>query len=198
MNPDPDKIRTLVQRFCEDGAYEPWRAFDHPQLGPVEIGGLDYLRTVRNPPTHLLAKECEVGHAMADRLRRAIPEVRASLEVEVLADGVTRVSLTLENVGFLPTSALQRGADISAAPECLARVSVGEGVALVDAPAERPFDHLQGGGNLRTTMASHAVYSALHASAHRARISWVVTGHGSLELTWHAGRAGTGALALEV
>ncbi|MFT5434009.1 MAG: hypothetical protein ACI9OJ_004721, partial [Myxococcota bacterium] len=62
-NPDPagffkkpewSKLKTMLGKFSEDpGAVEPWRAFDHPQLGPVEIGGIDYLRTVRNPPVSL-------------------------------------------------------------------------------------------------------------------------------------------------
>ena len=34
-----------------------WYPFEHPDLGPVELGGWDTFVTWRNPPYHLLEKE---------------------------------------------------------------------------------------------------------------------------------------------
>ena len=62
VQPDPEKIRGLVEHFSTiEDAVTPWRTFEHPQLGKVEIGGLDYMRTVRNPPVSVLAAECQRG-----------------------------------------------------------------------------------------------------------------------------------------
>ena len=42
--------------------FVPWYPFDHPQLGPVEIGGWDDMCTWANPPLGRLAAEVQ-GHA---------------------------------------------------------------------------------------------------------------------------------------
>ena len=42
-----------------------WEPFDHPQLGPVEIGGLDSKWCLQNPPPELLEAECEKNTAFA-------------------------------------------------------------------------------------------------------------------------------------
>ena len=41
-----------------DNGFREWRAFDHPQLGPVEVGGMVYIWSYRNPPGKLLEKVC--------------------------------------------------------------------------------------------------------------------------------------------
>jgi hypothetical protein len=49
-----------IARWADANApdlYCAWRAFDHPQLGAVELGGPNYFRLVTNPPEHLLRKE---------------------------------------------------------------------------------------------------------------------------------------------
>ncbi|MEZ4338718.1 MAG: M14 family zinc carboxypeptidase [Sandaracinaceae bacterium] len=41
VDPDVDLLGKMLDAFAkEPGALVPWRPFDHPQLGPVEIGGL--------------------------------------------------------------------------------------------------------------------------------------------------------------
>jgi len=84
--------------------YLPWKPFDHPQLGPVEIGGWDGAYCFRNPPPHLLEAEitplaewaiwhAATGPRLAER----------SLEVEVHGDHA-EIRLTVENQGWLPTN----------------------------------------------------------------------------------------------
>ena len=45
-NPDPDMV-SKVMNAAAKAAPIPWKNHEHPQLGPVEIGGFDYLRTIR-------------------------------------------------------------------------------------------------------------------------------------------------------
>jgi len=95
---------------------------DHTVAQAVEIGGIDYLRTVRNPPESLLARECERGLVMADRLRRALPKVELSTNVTALADGLCRVEIALENTGYLPTSSLHLAPKLGACPKVSVQV----------------------------------------------------------------------------
>ena len=200
LDPDYDKIRALVEAFEDQPeAVTPWRPFEHPQLGEVEIGGLDYLRTIRNPPEARLAGECDIGRRMADRLRRALPQVQAHLEVEPAGAGAWRVALVLENRGFLSTSGLARGQAVGAAPGVWASLEPGEGAALVGGPDLIELEHLPGWGNARVGAARHPVYAGLPGTSPRQLAQWVVTGQGQVTVRWSAGRGGAGqrVVALE-
>lgn len=42
-----------------------WTPFEHPQLGPIEIGGIDSKWVFQNPPPDLLAAETEKNTSFA-------------------------------------------------------------------------------------------------------------------------------------
>ena len=96
-----------------------WQAFEHPQLGKVEIGGWTHLYTFRNPPPR--------SFATTDKARNFLPETLHSnclftlrhamtapllnirqLEAERLADDLVKLSALVANEGFLPTHLTQR------------------------------------------------------------------------------------------
>ena len=192
MRPDPAKVRQMLAKFAEDPAnVEPWHPVDHPQLGEVLVGGIEYLRTVRNPPVARLADECEKAFQMAERARRALPEVRSFVEVMPLGGDAFHVRLILENEGFLPTSGLAHGAAIGASPGVSAHLHLSDAMTS-DHSLERELDHLDGWGNLRTGAARHPVYAGLPGRGHRQFVEWVVRGDGPIEIHWQAGRAGRG------
>lgn len=198
MRPPPEELRKMLRKFAEDTEnVAPWTAFDHPQLGTVEIGGLEYLRTIRNPPVRLLVKECEHAFTMAERARKALPRVDARVEVLAIGEGVHRVRLTLENRGFLPTCGLERGATVGASPAVTARLQLSDGLATEE-PRERQLEHLDGWGTTRTGAARNAVYAGLPGRGHRQFVEWLVRGTGSLEIAWRAGRGGRGIERLDV
>ena len=53
-----EKIFNWVLENVGEQGYRDWQAFDHPQLGPVEVGGMVYIWTYRNPPPTLLEDLC--------------------------------------------------------------------------------------------------------------------------------------------
>ncbi len=198
-DPDPDKIRTIIEAFSkEPGAVTPWKPFDHPQLGAVEIGGLDYLHTVRNPPTRLLAKECERGHTVADRLRKALPQVDASVDVLPCGTGAHRVRVCLENTGFLPTSSLEYGATIGAALPVSVDATTTDGLTLLEGASAQDIGHLDGWGSMRAGASINSFYSSLPARGHRGTASWLVEGSGTITIAWQAGRGGKGSLSVTI
>ncbi len=198
VKPDPAVVRGLVERFSKiEGAVTPWRPFDHPQLGPVEIGGLDYLRTIRNPPVAELAAECDRSFRVADRLRRALPRVSATAHISPLGEGLERIEVVLENSGFLATSGLAHGAGLSGTPPVSARLHVGEGVERVDGAAGQGLGHIDGWGGGRHS-GGHPIYPALPSNGHRAVARWIVRGSGPVRIEWRGGRGGHGALKVDV
>ncbi len=196
MRPEPEATQALIARFAQDPTLRrPWTPFEHPQRGPVELGGLEYLRTVRNPPEPLLAEECRRGFTIIDRVRRALPRVTAAATVEALAPDLWRRELILENHGFLPTSGLAHGARIGASPAVSATLIPGE-VQIVEGTAAQALQHLEGWGQSRVGATRNVIYPGLPALGHRARATWLLRGHGPVEIAWIAGRAGRGRLSV--
>lgn len=190
--PDADVVARTLAHFARDPAcVAPWRTFHHPQLGPVEIGGVDYLRTVRNPPVSLLAEECAKGARVADRLRAALPRVEARLSAR-RDGGVTVVELVLENLGFLGTSALRHAEALGTAPRATATLQVGPGVRVVEGALVRDLGHLDGWGAAQVADARHPLYPGLPERGHRAGARWVIAGEGDVAVRWDAGRGGAG------
>ena len=95
-----------------------WYAFEHPDLGPVELGGWDRW-TRSSPPHHLIAGEVERNVDWVLTFADKTPQV-AVLEVETrvgaIADGVVeatgartirtgwQIRATVANTGWMPTA----------------------------------------------------------------------------------------------
>lgn len=92
--------------------FKAWTPFDHPQLGAVEIGGLNSIWTYRNPPPALLPELCRhnvdfcVQHALAAP-RLAIDRVDCAPSGE----GVFKITASISNHGYLPTHLTQVALD---------------------------------------------------------------------------------------
>lgn len=86
-----------------DGGFVDWAPFDHPQLGPVEIGG--FVPGVRvNPPAELEDDLADEQAAFAAAVLDMLPNLSIDEPtVERVGNGVWRVGLTLRNAGTLPT-----------------------------------------------------------------------------------------------
>ena len=82
-----------------------WQPFDHPQLGPVEIGGWDDMCSWANPPLGRLAAEVQ-GHAdFAIHQALAAPELEIVHTRTVALGGDTwRIEVGVANTGWLPTT----------------------------------------------------------------------------------------------
>ena len=198
MDPDLETTREMLQVFAEeDDNVVDWETHDHPQLGEVEIGGLEYLRTIRNPPVDELEGECKKALKMAERARRALPRAEASVEVESVGDDTNKVRIVLENQGFLPTSGLHRGEDLSVTPEVSVQIETDDDLEI-DGARQQELDHMVGWGDLRVGRGRHPVYADLSAEGHRSFAEWTIRGEGTVEIEWLAGRAGRGAELVEL
>ena len=95
-----------------DGRYfSDWTAFDHPQLGAVEIGGWHSKFWGQNPPPEFLEEETAQQLHWILYLAEQGPLITVGDPVvTALGDGAFRVEATVTNTGFLPTSVTDRGA----------------------------------------------------------------------------------------
>lgn len=136
-----------VDQHSPSGFVE-WTAFDHPQLGSVEIGGWDSLNVWVNPPPSFLAAEIEGHGDVAIHQAMAAP----CLEIDHLrtlplsaaaGDGeqMFRVEAAISNTGWFATdvSAFARKASLTLA--CEATLA---GARVVGGTARVEFGQLEG------------------------------------------------------
>ena len=90
------------------GSYVGWCAFDHPQLGKVEIGGPDMFHIWTNAPSSLLRAEVAAHADVAIYQAMASPRLEIKLaEATSLGGDVWKVRLGVANTGWLPTTVTQ-------------------------------------------------------------------------------------------
>jgi hypothetical protein len=154
-----------------------WYPFDHPQLGPVELGGWNQLHSWTNPPPHLLLAEVDAhaDFAVAQALAAPCVEIRHTA-VDLVGDDTWRVTIGIANTGWLPTVVSDHAKTHDLVRPIVAEVLPGPRVEVIDGPARRTLGQLAG--------ASHARFTdATRGTPDRATTSWLVRAAAGTEVT---------------
>jgi hypothetical protein len=104
-----DTDARLTDWFESEGVngFVDWTAFEHPQLGDVEIGGFRPYAT-SNPPAAGIVELGAIHAQFALYLSTLFPRVGiASTAVTNHGGGVFRIEAEIENTGYLPTASAQ-------------------------------------------------------------------------------------------
>jgi hypothetical protein len=127
--------------------FQPWKGVRHPQIGEVEVGGVDRRVGLFNPPYEELPAICAQQTALMLRVAALLPRLVISrVEVAPIRENVTRVSVTVENRGYLPTYGMRSGLGRPFNEGAYADVSC-EGCTLEQPLRTRlPVGHLEGWG----------------------------------------------------
>jgi hypothetical protein len=188
---DELKLYAWVQEHVPDG-YVDWYAYDHPQLGPVELGGWHQAAVFRNPPPHLLEAEVAPHSELAvwQALVSPLLAVRAT-GAEALGADTWRVWVEVENQGWLPTEVTKRAVAARVVDGTRWEISVPDGVTLVrGTPVVRTG---QLSGRALKTSAVGSFGPPHDGSDDRGRVEWLVRAPAGTELpvTVSHERAGT-------
>ncbi|MEO6123482.1 MAG: M14 family metallopeptidase [Ilumatobacteraceae bacterium] len=105
VGPTPDDELAIVRWAEQYGTYaHPWTPFDHPQLGPVEIGGVDWFHLYTNAPLPLLAAEVKPHAEFAVHQALASPRIEiVTATAASLGESLWRIEVGIANTGWLPT-----------------------------------------------------------------------------------------------
>ncbi|WP_370670805.1 M14 family zinc carboxypeptidase [Alicyclobacillus acidiphilus] len=110
---DERKVFAWVEREVGGQGIFPWTPFDHPDFGPVEIGGLDPKYVIQNPPLRFLEEECRNVSAFLTKLGLSTARLSiSSISIEEMSTNVFRVVAEVANAGFLPTSSTAKGKEL--------------------------------------------------------------------------------------
>ena len=174
----PHEEDLKILRWLEEKGDGPplvdWYPFEHPQLGPVEIGGYDRMYTWRNPPRRLMGEEAERNTGFVLSLADMLPSLAIhTLALERLTDdGDYRLRLVVENSGFLPTYTSAQGRKREAARPVRVELALPEGVRLNSGQAKTELGHLEG----RSGKLSVSTIYAASPTDNRAWTEWVLRG----------------------
>ncbi len=138
------KLLRWQDEYVDGDGFMPWTPFEHPQLGPVEIGGWKRIYTFRNPPPqHYLEEMARQNTRFTLRHAAAAPQLRVrDVSAEAVGLGVYTVRAVVDNTGFLPTNLSGQALLMKADPPVW--VSLEGAESIVAGAAKTNIGHLAG------------------------------------------------------
>lgn len=193
---DEEFLKLLAWNDKELGGkgWENWRPFEHPQLGPVEIGGWHTKFVVQNAPPSYLEAECHKNMMFSLRAMACLPRLQLSkAEAKQVGEGVYEVSVLVSNLGFLPTFGSYQAQVLNKAEPLKAEVL---GAAGVVGKAKKEIGHLEGRSG--ATGGFWMGYFRGGAGARDRKVTWIVKGKKGDTLTLKVGGPRAGLATAEV
>ena len=189
-HPEEDDLKLLKWNDEQLGGngFVPWRPFEHPQLGAVELGGWIERRTFGNPPEALLLETIAPNSefVIAQALMSPRLELR-QLSAEPLGEGLYRVRAVVANSGYLATYGSKRAQEIRAVRPVELRLELPPSAELVTGELFQELGQLEGRANKRALWGGSFPTDNLH------KLEWTVRAPkgGALQITASSQRAGT-------
>lgn len=206
---EEDMIR--IFEWCDkelpkDSYFQNWKPFEHPDFGPVEIGGWKTKFTWSNPPAHLLQSELDrmvklVLFGMKINPRVELRETTLEKVSTAHADlPLTKVGVLIENTGFLPTYGSEQALTTGSTAKPRVSVRISGNLKIVSGKPDFETEHLLGRANLgifKSPLIS-ALMQLSPANHHQSRYEWILSGKGLLEMKFQFERAGTFTHKVEI
>ena len=194
---EPESTAQQLQRFeaCRAWVREnapqydlPWAPFEHPRLGPVEIGGLQSKFTLQNPPEAFLEAECQKASRFHLRFLQAMPRLTVdTLSAKALGGGIYEIRATVGNLGYLPTNLTELARTLELNDPVKVRI---EGAALLSGKAEEDLGDLE--GYSATRLSFHGNPGTVSGAKARKSVCWLVRAEPGTHITVHAGQSKAG------
>ena len=126
----------VSDRMRDGAGFVPWKAFEHPDLGAVEVGG--FTPFFRESPTPSEAAElAKKSAAFVAALATKRPKIEVSdAVVTPLADGLARIEVRVTNTGSLATTT-EMGRVTRSVPPVVVRLSLPPDAVFSGRPVEK-------------------------------------------------------------
>jgi hypothetical protein len=151
--------------------YIDWYPFEHPQLGPVELGGWNLFYCWENPPPEFLEREIAPHSEFAVYHLLISPRLELSrVEVERLGATTYRLEVVVENTGFLATNVTAKALERKVCPGIEVELGLPEDARLLSGEDKVELGQL--GGRVRER--SLLWWFEPDDPPDRAKVEWVV------------------------
>ncbi|HSQ63732.1 MAG TPA: M14 family metallopeptidase [Polyangiaceae bacterium] len=175
----------------------PWKKTTHPQLGEVEVGGMNGLVGISNPPYEMIADICERHSKMFLRIASLAPELRVEpVRTTRVGESGWRVEVSVENRGYLPTYILSSAKSLSEDARVFATCESRGPTVFSDARVE--VGHLSGWGRGLYDAGSSIFHQRSRGSGSRRVVAFTGEGHGVLQIRAAGLRTGAALAIVEV
>jgi hypothetical protein len=149
--------------------FKDWVAYQHPQLGEVEIGGWNIKYTLQNPPVQALEGELHGNMLFSLEQAAASPKIEITDEkVEKLGEDLYKVTINIRNTGYLPTFLSEKAKEKNQVREITVEL-VGEQVEVMQGKAKQKIGHLEGYGKMPQTL-----FFGIPNAESQKSVSWIV------------------------
>jgi hypothetical protein len=168
-----------------------WYQFDHPELGPVELGGWDAFYAFRNPPPQFLESEVArfpdwvVWHALISPKLELL-----KVSATPLGGDLWRVELVVHNTGWLPSYVSKTALERKITRGVRGEIALPTGCALTAGSAFIDGAEAEGRAYLGTLI---GFARSPNGTPDRVSFAWTLSGRPDAEigLTARHDRAGT-------
>lgn len=152
--------------------YVAWYPFEHPQLGPVELGGWDMMHAWRNPPAEFLEKEIAPFSEWLIWQALITPQLELfKLEVTPLGDDAYHLRFAVQNTGWLPTYVSKKALEKKIVRGMIFEIELPDGATLKSGQFREELGQLEGRAY---TPPSLTTWGLMGSTADRAKCEWVV------------------------
>ena len=186
---DLGKVYTWVQEHHPE-AFIPWTPFKHPQLGDIEIGGLDIKFTYQNAPFEYLTQEVEKTTRFTLRMACTLPRLEIKPEVTNVGDDLYKVDLTIRNLGYLPTYLTDSLLDLQLDHEI--KVTLDSDVELIAGSKVAKIEKLEGYGCIPVSSGFYANLTTQAYQPLKQTLSYVMKGKAGTEINFTISAPKTG------
>ncbi|MGD9098856.1 MAG: M14 family metallopeptidase [Anaerolineae bacterium] len=178
--------------------YVDWYAFEHPQLGQVELGGWDRLYAFRNPPPEYLEQEIAPFADWLVWLLLISPRLEVyEASAKPLGEDTYRVRLVVHNTGWLPTYVTKKALKNKLVRGVVCEIELPSGATLETGKLREELGQLEGRAYKPPAPLG---FNVGDATEDRAKVEWVVHApdKGTLKLTARHERAGLVVAEIEL
>ncbi len=192
---DDLKLLKWSDEVLEGGGYVDWYPYEHPELGPVELGGWDHVFAWRNPPKQFL--EREIARFPKWLIWSALISPKLELmeaTAKDLGEGTYRIRLVVQNTGWLPSYVTKKAVEKKVSRGLVCEIALPEGATL---EAGEPREEL---GQLEGRAYKGAFPEDEDETDDRIKVEWVVRAPkgGTVKLVARHERAGTVRATVEL
>ncbi|MCU0497829.1 MAG: M14 family metallopeptidase [Anaerolineae bacterium] len=178
--------------------YVDWYAFEHPQLGSVELGGWNFHYAWRNPPPHLLEKEIAPFSDWVIWQALTAPQLELhSAQVLPLGDDAYLVKVVVQNAGWLPTYISKKALEKKVVRPVICKLSLPIGATLKTGKLREEVGQLEGRAYKAPAL---TIWGGADWTDDRAKCEWIVSAPqgGQVTVTAHHERAGVVRVTLDL
>ena len=195
---DDLKLLKWNDEALNGAGFVPWYPYEHPQLGPVELGGWDPLFSFWNPPPALLEKEIArfpqwlVWHALLS------PKLEwHALSATALGGDSYLIRAVVRNSGWLPTHITQLAADKKRVRGLVCELELPAGASLSQGEARVEIGQLQGRAHKPASTFGWAGGMS-DPTSNRAKAEWLVRAPAGTVISVRARHPRAGAISAEL